>query len=160
VIIKGWPDNISFRNLSKTSNLLSNLETLYRKWHCGGIYWKKLSSQELQDLDLQRNHQIKWGEAEAPAPQCCHSDFGKKCLDLKVQVLVHRKKHKRSRKVIPDKENSEEDREEESDREAACAQKRHCNVSYNPGLRNHTYRSTSPPGQFCIIYATSNMIPL
>ncbi|KAF8221452.1 hypothetical protein L208DRAFT_1327891 [Tricholoma matsutake] len=68
VIIKGWPDNIPFHNLSETSISLSDLETLYQKWHCGGIYWKKLSSKELQDLDLQCNHQIEWVEAEASAP--------------------------------------------------------------------------------------------
>ena len=125
VIIKGWPDNIPFRNLSETSNSLSNLETLYRKWCCGRIYWKKLSSQELQDLDLQRNHQIEQGEAEAPAPRRRRSDFGKKRSRSKGTGSSTQKKHRKSRKIISDEENSEEDSEEDSDGEAARTQKRH-----------------------------------
>jgi hypothetical protein len=131
VIIEGWPDNLPFCNLSETSNSLSDLETLYRKWCCSGIYWKKLSSQELQDLDLQHDYQIEQGEAEAPAPQCHHSDFGKKCSQSNGTGSSTQKKHKKSRKVISDEESSEEDREKDSDKEdpdgeAARTQKRHC----------------------------------
>ena len=120
VIIKGWPDNILFCNLSESSNSLSNLETLHQKWSCSGIYWKKLSSQELQELDLQRDHQIKHGEVEVPAPRRRCSNFGKKCSQSNTTGSSTQKKNKKSRKVIADAEDSKD----ESDGEGVRIQKK------------------------------------
>jgi hypothetical protein len=122
VIIKGWPDNIPFRNLSESSNSLSDLKTLQRKWSCGGIYWKKLLAQELQELDLRHDHQIKQGEEEVPAPQHRCSDFGKKCSRSNTTGSSTQKKNKKSRKVISDAE----DTEEELDGEGVHIQKKRC----------------------------------
>jgi hypothetical protein len=78
VIIEGWPDSIPFQSLSDASNLLSDLEDLLRRWHCGTTYWKKLTVRELQTLDQEHEKQASNGEVDVPAPHRHCSDYGKK----------------------------------------------------------------------------------
>ena len=78
VIIKGWPPNIPFRNLSEGSNSLTKLEMLLWKWHCGKVYWREVTETELQDLDCNQNNQIERGELEPPTQHRHRSDYGKK----------------------------------------------------------------------------------
>ncbi|KAI6029222.1 hypothetical protein PISMIDRAFT_107954 [Pisolithus microcarpus 441] len=39
VVIKGWPDEIPFTNLSNVSNVLHQLEGLLCKWELGSVHW-------------------------------------------------------------------------------------------------------------------------
>jgi hypothetical protein len=149
VIIKGWPDNIPFCNLSETSNSLSDLETFHRKWCCSGIYWKKLSAQELQELDLRCDHQIEQGEAEAPAPRRRRSDFGKKRSQSNTTGSSTQKKHKKSGKVISDAEDSEEESDGEGVRIQKKRRKSARQVTTTAGVeetagRDHDNQSVAP----------------
>ncbi|KAI6024596.1 hypothetical protein PISMIDRAFT_121202, partial [Pisolithus microcarpus 441] len=50
VIIEGWPDTITFENLSSASSSLSQLEVLLQKWEMGSTHWKKLSDDKFTEL--------------------------------------------------------------------------------------------------------------
>jgi hypothetical protein len=78
VVIEGWPENIPFCNLSDGSGLLTDLETLRRKWCCGTTYWKQIAEHELGEMGRDRDAQIERGEVAAPAPRRRRSDYGKK----------------------------------------------------------------------------------
>ncbi|KAG1894969.1 uncharacterized protein F5891DRAFT_984661 [Suillus fuscotomentosus] len=61
VIIKGWPEQIPFANLSAVSSSLPKLEMLLRKWKSGAIYWKHLTPEELEHMDKERDKGIENG---------------------------------------------------------------------------------------------------
>lgn len=77
-MVEGWPTSVPFRNLSEASNSLAELEGLLKGWQDGTIYWKTLSSQELKELELERNQQIRDGEVEPDQPRARRSDYGTK----------------------------------------------------------------------------------
>ncbi len=84
IIIKGWPSEIEFVNLSDASSSIDTLERLLRRWKQGTTYWKKLTQEEFEQLEDERDAQIESGEINAPAPRCQRSDKGKKrkgCAD-------------------------------------------------------------------------------
>jgi hypothetical protein len=78
VKIEGWPSDIPFKNLSDSSSTYDKLETLLRKWRCGAIYWKKITQEELEELDCEHDRQIERGDIEVPAPHHRCSDLGQK----------------------------------------------------------------------------------
>jgi hypothetical protein len=78
VVIEGWPPEIDFVNLSNVSSSTDTLERLLRKWKQGITYWKKLTLQELELLEDERDAQIENGETTAPAPRRRRSDKGRK----------------------------------------------------------------------------------
>jgi hypothetical protein len=102
VMIEGWPDKIPFRNLSDASSPLPDLENLLRKWRNGKIYWKKLTENEINALDLERNAQIENGELDAPVPRRRRSDYGKKRPRNMDGGVTQKKKHCKSRKEVDD----------------------------------------------------------
>ena len=78
VKIEGWPPGIPFKNLSDGANTYDKLETLLRKWCCRAIYWKRITQEELDELDSKRDRQIESRDIEAPALHCHRSDLGQK----------------------------------------------------------------------------------
>ncbi|KAG1871413.1 hypothetical protein F4604DRAFT_1521198, partial [Suillus subluteus] len=50
VIIKGWPTNIPFTNLSKVSSTLPDLDMLLQKWWSNAIKWRQVNDEEFQQL--------------------------------------------------------------------------------------------------------------
>ncbi|KAK2467217.1 hypothetical protein APHAL10511_000766 [Amanita phalloides] len=78
VIIKGWPREIEFINLSEASSSIDTLEKLLQKWKQGTTYWKKLMREELERLEDERDAQIEDGGIQAMAPRRTHSDKGRK----------------------------------------------------------------------------------
>lgn len=62
VAIEGWPDFVTFANLSTVSSSLPHLEMLRRKWELGTTYWKKLTSEEFKELSSKRDQQLEDGE--------------------------------------------------------------------------------------------------
>ncbi|KAG1781290.1 hypothetical protein EV702DRAFT_962745 [Suillus placidus] len=77
VIIEGWPEQIPFANLSTVSNSLPELEMLLRKWRSGAIYWKRLTPEELERMDKERDKGIEDG-AIVEKRRHTRSDKGKK----------------------------------------------------------------------------------
>ncbi|KAG1735370.1 hypothetical protein EDD22DRAFT_787722, partial [Suillus occidentalis] len=77
VIIEGWPEQIPFANLSTVSNSLPELEMLLRKWRSGAIYWKRLTPEELERMDEERDKGIEDG-AIVEKRRRARSDKGKK----------------------------------------------------------------------------------
>jgi hypothetical protein len=67
VVIEGWPAEIEFANLSKSSSSMDNLEKLLCKWKQGTTYWKKLTHAELEKLEEECDAQIEDGGIQAPA---------------------------------------------------------------------------------------------
>jgi hypothetical protein len=78
VMIEGWPEKIPIANFSDVSTALPDLEMLLRQWRSGKTYWRKLSNDELQALNRDRDEQIENGEIEVPAARRPRSDRGKK----------------------------------------------------------------------------------
>ena len=78
VVIKGWPDNIPFANLSVVSSGVPALETLLRKLESGAIYWQSISEEEFADLTKQRNTDIENGVVAVPDSRKQRSDKGTK----------------------------------------------------------------------------------
>jgi hypothetical protein len=84
VIIEGWPSEIEFVNLSDASSSIDTLERLLRRWKQGTTYWKKLTQEEFEQLEDERDAQIESGKINVPAPRRTRSDKGKKrksCAD-------------------------------------------------------------------------------
>ncbi|KAG2738373.1 hypothetical protein P692DRAFT_20851675 [Suillus brevipes Sb2] len=77
VIIEGWPEQIPFANLSTVSSSLPELEMLLRKWRSGAIYWKRLTPEELERMDEERDKGIEDG-AIVEKRRRTRSDKGKK----------------------------------------------------------------------------------
>lgn len=78
VIIKGWPEGIRFKNLSDATSSLQDLEVLLRKWKAGKIFWRKLTDEEFNTMDADRNKDIENGKIDDPGRRRRRSDFGKK----------------------------------------------------------------------------------
>lgn len=81
IIIKGWPPEIGFVNLSLAS--IDNLQKLRRKWKQGTTHWKKLSPAELEKSEKEYDAQIEYGEIQALPLRWMRSDKGRKrrCSD-------------------------------------------------------------------------------
>ncbi|KAG2338064.1 hypothetical protein BDR05DRAFT_856401, partial [Suillus weaverae] len=108
VIIEGWPKQIPFANLSAVSSSLPELEMLLRKWQSGAIYWKRLTPEELEHMDKERDEGIENG-AIAEKCQRVHSNKGKKsCRDANDDTTQHQRK-----KVYKSTEMVSSDDEEE-----------------------------------------------
>ena len=75
VVIEGWPDGIPFKNLSLASSPLPVLNNLLHSWQDGMTHWKKLTSDETDQLidDMKAR-----GEIQEPEPRRVRSDRGKK----------------------------------------------------------------------------------
>ncbi|KAF8327672.1 hypothetical protein F5887DRAFT_827391, partial [Amanita rubescens] len=74
VMIKGWPDNIPFKNLSEASSALHELKSLLEQWQDGRICWKILTDEEAEHLFEEHSAQ-----GEVPeATRRVRSDRGKK----------------------------------------------------------------------------------
>ena len=66
VVIEGWPDGIPFKNLSLASSPLPVLNNLLHSWQDGMTHWKKLTSDETDQLidDMKAR-----GEIQEPEPR-------------------------------------------------------------------------------------------
>ncbi|KIK35332.1 hypothetical protein CY34DRAFT_26640 [Suillus luteus UH-Slu-Lm8-n1] len=62
VVVKGWPDNIPFVNLSSVSSALPDLEMLLRKWQSHAIYWRRIEEDEYEKLLQERNEKLEQGD--------------------------------------------------------------------------------------------------
>ncbi|KAG1894163.1 uncharacterized protein F5891DRAFT_961964 [Suillus fuscotomentosus] len=62
VAIEGWPDNITFTNLSQASSARPDLEMLYSKWESKQIKWKVLADEEFEELYSKCQGQIDRGK--------------------------------------------------------------------------------------------------
>ena len=78
VVIKGWPNNIPFANLSVVSSGVPTLETLLRKLESGAIHWQSISEEEYEDLNKQRIIDIENGVVAVPDSCKKRSDKGTK----------------------------------------------------------------------------------
>jgi len=77
VIIKNWPEEIPFKNLSEALSRLQDLEGLLQKWKPRTIFWRSLTNDEFNDMETAHNEKFKSGKVDEP--HChCHSDHGKK----------------------------------------------------------------------------------
>ncbi len=75
VMIKDWPDNIPFKNLSEASSALPELKILLKQWPDGTIYWSQLTNEEAK-------HIVEEHKARGNVPDAARharSDHGKKC---------------------------------------------------------------------------------
>lgn len=77
VIIKGWPNEIPFTNLSNVSSSLAQLKMLHRKWEMGLVCWEKLMEAEFEQLRWECNEQVK-SQAITESIHCVRSNKGKK----------------------------------------------------------------------------------
>jgi hypothetical protein len=77
VIIKGWPTNIPFTNLSQVSSALPNLDMLLRKWQSNAIKWRQVDNEEFQQLLKEHNEKLENGKLVKHHWRT-HSDKGKK----------------------------------------------------------------------------------
>ncbi|KAG6372660.1 hypothetical protein JVT61DRAFT_7412 [Boletus reticuloceps] len=66
VAIKGWPDEVPFKNLSEVSCSLALLEMLYQKWKDKEVSWEELSPAKYEKLCRTCNEQISRGEITEP----------------------------------------------------------------------------------------------
>jgi hypothetical protein len=87
VIIRGWPDDIPFANLSDISSALPILGALLRKWQQGTIFWESISDEEFGKLDKQRDIDIEGSSVEDPGPRKERKDKGKKQAHTDTQAL-------------------------------------------------------------------------
>jgi hypothetical protein len=108
VKIEGWPMEIPFSNLSEASSTLTDLESLLAKWRNGITFWRKLSADELEELDSERERQLDNGDISPPAPRRPRSDRGKKRPRSTVAVCrKSTKKKPRSNEFIPSDEDND-----------------------------------------------------
>ena len=77
VCIEGWPEKYPFKNLSEFSISITDLEDILRQLRVGRIYWRKLTDEEFNALDAQREADIVAGNVKEPARRR-RSDYGKK----------------------------------------------------------------------------------
>jgi len=77
VCIEGWPEKHPFKNLSEISIPITDLEDILRQLRAGRIYWRKLTDEEFNELDEQREADILAGNIKEPARRR-RSDYGKK----------------------------------------------------------------------------------
>jgi len=77
VLIEGWLEGLPFKNLSEFSSSIADLEDLLRKWRTGKIYWRKLSEEEFNKMEEQRDAEIETGNIKEPTRRH-RSDRGKK----------------------------------------------------------------------------------
>lgn len=77
VVVKGWPDNIPFVNLSSVSSALPDLEMLLRKWQSHAIYWRRIEEDEYEKLLQERNEKLEQGDVVEERRRT-RSDKGKK----------------------------------------------------------------------------------
>ncbi|KAG2358988.1 hypothetical protein BDR07DRAFT_1378983 [Suillus spraguei] len=77
VVVKGWPNNIPFTNLSNVSSTIPDLEMLLWKWESGATYWKAIDNEEFEWLCWERDEGLESGDI---TEQCwrTRSDKGKK----------------------------------------------------------------------------------
>jgi len=78
VIIEGWPNSISFKNLSKASTSLHELKMLLQYCDTGKTFWKELTAEELDTCEKEHKALILTGKIDGPAPHKCQSDYRNK----------------------------------------------------------------------------------
>jgi hypothetical protein len=86
VIIRGWPANIPFANLSDISSALPTLEALLRKWEQGTVFWESISDEAFKDLNEQRDVDIESGVMDEPGPRKERKDKGTKRAAVPAQT--------------------------------------------------------------------------
>jgi hypothetical protein len=106
IIIEGWPSSIPFKNLSKASSALGELESLLERWRTGDTYWRKLTEDELANLDDNYDKRVESGEITPPAPRKRRADYGKKRRRTTTDEPTSHsaKKHKSAETVESDKD--------------------------------------------------------
>lgn len=103
VLLVGWPDQFPFKNLSEFSISIGDLEDLLRKLKTDKIYWRKLSEEEFDRMDAERDNDIESGKINAPAPRRRRSDYGKKrSRDKDTDSSGRSKKHKSNASIDDD----------------------------------------------------------
>ncbi|KAG1722922.1 uncharacterized protein EDB91DRAFT_1240165 [Suillus paluster] len=106
VVVEGWPEQIPFINLSTASSSLTDLEILLWKWHSGLISWKRITPEQLEDMEKDRDKDLENGTIVEKRRRV-RSDKGKKrCRDSDDNAQRRKKMHK-SAETIPS--DSEED---------------------------------------------------
>ena len=103
VMLARWPQQIPFKNLSKCSSSLQELQNFLKKLVDGDIYWKTLTEEELNKLEDEHQKQVEDGKIAPRAPRQCCSDCGKKRkrdiqLSEDEDSDAHQKKRKRKYK--------------------------------------------------------------
>jgi hypothetical protein len=78
VIVRGWPDDIPFANLSDISSALPTLEALLRKWEHGTVVWELLTDEAFKELNEQRDMDIESGIVDEPSRRKERKDKGTK----------------------------------------------------------------------------------
>jgi hypothetical protein len=114
-VIKGWPGNVPFRNLSDATSSLPDLEGLLQWWHNGKAYWKAITDRELRDLDVDQEAQIENGDLNVPPPHWCCSDARKKCQRKGTNNSEVPKKHCKSKKTVIDSEAESTDNKDDEE---------------------------------------------
>ncbi|KAG1807177.1 uncharacterized protein BJ212DRAFT_1303624 [Suillus subaureus] len=107
IIVKGWPDNISFVNLSSVSSALPDLEILLHKWQFHAIHWRCLEEDEYLKLLEEHNEKLEQGKI-AEEYQQTHSDKGKKHIQTSDSSQC-KKAFKSTETVVSDDENDEDE---------------------------------------------------
>ena len=74
----GWPQNIPFKNLSKCSSFLQELQNFFKSLADGETHQKPITEKELNKLKNEHQKQIDDGEIAPCAPHQRHSNHGKK----------------------------------------------------------------------------------
>ena len=78
IIIKGWPNAIPFKNLSKGLGALMELENLLEMWQIDMTYWKAITEDKLQVLENKCQQEIDVGNILALVEHCRHSNYGQR----------------------------------------------------------------------------------
>ncbi|KAG2151061.1 uncharacterized protein EDB93DRAFT_1083771 [Suillus bovinus] len=104
VVIKGWPENIPFVNLSTVSSALPDLEMLLDKWETGEIHWKHLDEDKYEKLCQEHREKVSSGQVIEKHCQT-RSDKGKKCDQPSNHSSHCRKTYKSAQTVISDDES-------------------------------------------------------
>ena len=59
VMLVGWPQNIPFKNLSKCSSSLQELQSFLRNLVDGKTYWKTITEEKLNKLENECQNKLK-----------------------------------------------------------------------------------------------------
>lgn len=104
VVIEGWPEKIPFVNLSTASSSLIDLEMLLRKWRSGLISWKRITPEQLEDMEKDRDKDLESGTIVENRRRV-RSDKGKKrCRDSDDSAQRRKKMYKSAETVSSDSE--------------------------------------------------------
>jgi hypothetical protein len=112
---------------------------LLRQWRSGKTYWRKLSNDELQALNRDRDEQIENGEIEVPAARRPRSDRGKKCPRSKKtddngdgnqrkKQRIAKRKHASHPIIESDEDEDEDDADDNQRKKRRIAKRKHTSL--------------------------------